>query len=51
MIYWWFGDFLVQYFRDGFSRHWESSWPGKHLKMNSKLSYRLMLPVLKDVFV
>ena len=30
-----FGDFLVRYFRDGFSRHWESSWPGKHL---SKLS-------------
>ena len=29
------GDSLVRYFRDSFSRHWESSWPGKHL---SKLS-------------
>ena len=33
-----FGEFVVQYFRDGFSRHWESSWPGKHSKMDSKLS-------------
>ena len=32
-----FGD-LLRYFRDGFSQHWESSWPGKHSKMNSKLS-------------
>ena len=36
--FWRFGDFLVRYFRDGFSRHWESSLPGKHSKMNSKLS-------------
>ena len=36
--YWRFGDFLVWYFRDGFSQHWESSWPGKHSKMDSKLS-------------
>ena len=33
-----FGDFLVRYSRDGYSRHWESSWPGKYSKMNSKLS-------------
>ena len=30
--YWRFGDFLVRYFRDGFSRHWESSWPEKTLE-------------------
>ena len=36
--FWRFGDFLVLYFRNGFSRHWESSWPGKHSKVNSKLS-------------
>ena len=36
--FWQFGDFLVRYFHDGCSRHWESSWPGKHSKMNSKLS-------------
>ena len=30
-----FGDFLVWYFRDGFSRQWEPSWPGK---LNGKLS-------------
>ena len=33
-----FGDFLARYFRDGYSRHWESSGPGKHSKTNSKLS-------------
>ena len=27
-----FGDFLARYFRDGYSRHWESSGPGKHSK-------------------
>ena len=32
------GDFLVRYFRDGYSRHRESSWPRKHSKMNIKLS-------------
>ena len=26
--FWRFGDFLVWYFCDGYSRHWESSWPG-----------------------
>ena len=36
--FWWFGDFLARYFRDGYSRHWESSVPGKHSKTNSKLS-------------
>ena len=35
--FWRFGDFLARYFRDGYSRHWESSGPGKHSKMNSKL--------------
>ena len=28
--FWRFGNFLVRYFRDRFSRHWESPWPGKH---------------------
>ena len=37
--FWRFGDFLAWYFRDGYSRHWESSGPGKHSKTNSKLSY------------
>ena len=32
---WQFGDFLVRYFRDCFLQHWESSWPGIHLSMNS----------------
>ena len=36
--FWRFGDFLARYFRDGYSRHWESSGPGKHSKTNSKLS-------------
>ena len=36
--FWRFGDFLPRYFRDGYSRHWESSGPGKHSKTNSKLS-------------
>ena len=31
--FWRFGDFLARYFRDGYSRHWES-----HSKTNSKLS-------------
>ena len=33
-----FGDYLVRYFRDSYARHWELSWPGKHSKMNSRLS-------------
>ena len=33
-----FGDFLARYFRDGYSRHCESSGPGKHSKTDSKLS-------------
>ena len=33
-----FCDFLARYFCDGYSRHWESSGPGKHSKTNSKLS-------------
>ena len=36
--FWLFGDFLARYFCDGYSRHWESSGPGKHSKTNSKLS-------------
>ena len=36
--FWRFGDFLAQYFRDGYSRHWESSGSGKHSKRNSMLS-------------
>ena len=36
--FWRFGDFSARYFRDSYSRHWESSGPGKHSKTNSKLS-------------
>ena len=36
--FWRFGNFLARYFHDGYSRHWESSGPGKHSKTNSKLS-------------
>ena len=36
--FWRFGDFLARYFRDGYSRHSESSGPVKHSKTNSKLS-------------
>ena len=48
--FWWFGNFLARYFRDGYSRHWESSEPGKHSKTNSKLSLRLICrPFLRDL--
>ena len=40
--FWRFGDFLVRYFHDAVSRHWEFSWPGKHSKMNSTLLLRLI---------
>jgi len=39
---WPFCCYLVGYFRDAFSRHWESCWPWKHSKMNIMLSWRLI---------
>ena len=48
--FWLFGDFLARYFRDGYSRHWESSrssWPGEHSKTNSSCHEGLFAPVFE----